>query len=423
MRCDLAIIGSGFAGLAALKQALEAGLNVCLVTRDSEATRHFSGVFDIIDPRWGEPQLGPFNFPSLRLALDRFILGHPAHPYARLAENMTDFSEALVAQARNFFKFYGIPVRADEKMIVSFGSAGDVKPTGFTLFTQGIRVDELSGVKEILVVGMRRLREYALDQIAQRLRSYFKTVRTVVFDGFDAPYTSPLAGYLFWMQDKNNLNKFKEFIEQNKGSAQLVLIPPVLASHSYLEDHRLLEEEVGVRVVEMLSVLPSSSGLRFQRHIGNFLSEKGIAVHRGNVLDFRSQNGRIESIMLSKTDGDLTLSADNYILAGGKYIGGGIQKASRFKEAVFDLPLFVKNEPLSAETRISKLLTLNVLQPQPFLEVGVLVNDRGRPVDHQSHQPVYENLKACGHVLAGFDFTRERCGFGVSLATALQCFL
>jgi len=84
MDYDLVIVGSGFAGLAAAKKAKELGLNFCIVAKDAGATQHFSGAFDVIDPRWQEPELAPSNYPSLRLAIDRFILGHPDHVYAKL---------------------------------------------------------------------------------------------------------------------------------------------------------------------------------------------------------------------------------------------------------------------------------------------------------------------------------------------------
>jgi anaerobic glycerol-3-phosphate dehydrogenase len=55
---------------------------------------------------------------------------------------------------------------------------------------------------------------------------------------------------------------------------------------------------------------------------------------------------------------------------------------------------------------MSQLIQADGLQKQDFLDIGV-----------SSHDLSYSNLRACGHVLSGFDFTRERCGFGVSVAT------
>ena len=43
---DLAIMGSGFAGLAAAKLAHERNLNFCVVAKDHGAIAHFGGTFD-----------------------------------------------------------------------------------------------------------------------------------------------------------------------------------------------------------------------------------------------------------------------------------------------------------------------------------------------------------------------------------------
>ena len=55
---------------------------------------------------------------------------------------------------------------------------------------------------------------------------------------------------------------------------------------------------------------------------------------------------------------------------------------------------------------------------QSFMQIGVKINTFQKPTDSFG-QEMYPNLYACGHVCSGFDFSRDKSGFGVSLATAL----
>lgn len=102
--------------------------------------------------------------------------------------------------------------------------------------------------------------------------------------------------------------------------------------------------------------------------------------------------------------------------------GGGIVKKPWFKEAVFNLPLYDEDLPLDAQCEITKLIHKNPLHKQACLEIGVNIDTRSHPLRHRSLNPAYVNLKAMGHVLTGFDFARQKCGFGISLLSALNAF-
>lgn len=419
---DLAIIGSGFAGMVAAKKAIEKGLKLCWIRKDAGATQHFSGAFDIIDPRWWEPELSPSHYPSLRLALDRFILGHPDHLYSKLEETQSDFSENLIAESNAFFEFYKIPVISDEKLIMAFGSSGLAKPTGFAMKTQGLRVSELTRLSNVLYLDFPYIKDYPVGMIEEQLKQYFDSVQVKRFEQFQPNRTASLASYLSFFDDREAFTRLKLYLKDNIGDTKLVLLPPVLGTKNTVDWHTELENELGIRVVELLSILPSASGIRFQNHLEEFLSHQDLSLINGEAIQFEAEGKKIQYITVKRHDGEEdVVMAKSYVLATGKFIGGGIEKTDQFRETVFQLPLFALNNPLSPSTRISKLLSLRAVQRQPFLDVGVQANKFGQPTDQLGDQPVYENLKACGHVLSGFDFTRDRCGFGISLATAVQC--
>ena len=103
---EAVVIGGGFAGLAALACAHLQGRRVMMLSRDGGATQHFSGAFDIVDPRWREPEPSPLNYPQTAVALEEFIKANPGHIYARLAKNRSGFVENVLDAARKFFSFY-----------------------------------------------------------------------------------------------------------------------------------------------------------------------------------------------------------------------------------------------------------------------------------------------------------------------------
>lgn len=53
----------------------------------------------------------------------------------------------------------------------------------------------------------------------------------------------------------------------------------------------------------------------------------------------------------------------------------------------------------------------------PLNRAGINVNESFVPLD-SSGKPVYDNLFVCGSILAHQDWVRQKCGSGLSVATA-----
>jgi anaerobic glycerol-3-phosphate dehydrogenase len=77
-------------------------------------------------------------------------------------------------------------------------------------------------------------------------------------------------------------------------------------------------------------------------------------------------------------------------------------------------------EALNPHTHVTQLIRSEGLKRQRFMDVGIMTDASLHPVS--TTKLVFNNLKACGHILSGFDFARDRCGFGVSVASAEACF-
>jgi glycerol-3-phosphate dehydrogenase subunit B len=406
MSYDLAIIGCGFAGLLVAKKAKEKNLNFCVIAEHAGATQHFSGAFDIIDPRWQETGLRPENYPSVESALTHFIKAHPQHLYAQLSGDT--FEKNLVEEALAFFKFYQIPVVGDgQQMIAVFGSSGEIKPSGFALSSQALLPSEINKQEKVLYLNFSALKEYPASLIQSHLRQIFSHVEVLDCSIFALNRTSPLAHLLKLLDDENAQNQFIEFLKPHK--AAFIFLPPVLGVHPFQAFHQKLQSVLKARVVELLSVLPSSSGMRVQKIVKDFFEKNSIPFFKAKVDGVVREDDVIQKITARDTAGNITeISAKKFILATGKYLGGGIECQRYFREVVFDLPLYAQGKKVGAGTTVTQLIQTNPLARQEFMSVGVGL------------QSSMKNLTICGHVLTGFDFSRDRCGFGVSIASALR---
>src|SRR5690606_37959754 len=96
------------------------------------------------------------------------------------------------------------------------------------------------------------------------------------------------------------------------------------------------------------------------------------------------------------------------VLASGRYVGGGIERADRCREQVFDLPV-----DLHAPGEATAFLHL---RPQPAFAAGVRVDAALRPLDRDG-RPRAANLFAAGSVIGGSDPAVDGTGAGLSWCT------
>lgn len=414
---DLAILGAGFAGLAAAKLARDAGKRFCLIARDFGATRHFSGAFDLVDPRQDGMRAEDALQGDVSRHLEAFVAARPGHLFADLAGGLAASGRRLIDEMKSVLDFYAIPYRGDGlRPLAVFGSAGRMKPTAFAMTTHALRAEELGGAA--VCAGFPFASDYPAAEIAKNLSSHFSSVTPAELTDWPVNRSSALAGLTLEFDREGTVPRFAAALKDRLGGARTLLIPPILGRTRYLENHAALEKALGVRVVELLSALPAVAGSRFCDAVERAVSDKKIVFLRGEAASPEISGGRVRSVLVSAR-GKRTESviAREFILASGKFLGGGIAHRGSFSETLFGLPLSVNGEPLAPTTHVTQLISANGTAPQPFLSLGLAIDSQGRPA--YRGVPVYENLKACGHVLAGFDFTRERCGFGASVASAL----
>ncbi|MBI3271159.1 MAG: FAD-dependent oxidoreductase [Planctomycetes bacterium] len=189
-----------------------------------------------------------------------------------------------------------------------------------------------------------------------------------------------------------------------------VVFPPVLGLARSAENLALLEKALEARCFETLSAPPSLPGARLQAALDAALSRAGLV-----VIDGTATRGVRDTVHVHGPAGESELVARTFVLATGKYLGGGLARNGRVRETLFDLPVFVDGEPLPERT-LERYLAHSPGARQPLLAAGVRVDGRLRPMD-AAGRPVREGLFAAGAVLDGVDYGDDLGGTGLAMLT------
>ena len=116
---------------------------------------------------------------------------------------------------------------------------------------------------------------------------------------------------------------------------------------------------------------------------------------------------------VGRTEHETEIRADGVLLATGRFLGGGLKSdQERLKESIFNLPVF---QPQAR----SRWHNDRFFEPAGHAvnRAGLETDDLLRPLDADG-RPAFEKLFAAGIILAHQDWTRMKCGSGMSVATA-----
>jgi glycerol-3-phosphate dehydrogenase subunit B len=119
------------------------------------------------------------------------------------------------------------------------------------------------------------------------------------------------------------------------------------------------------------------------------------------------EDGAVATVTTSK---GVTLAANEFVLATGSFIGGGLQALrSGVSEVLFGADVVAP--------AVTELTNRDIFEPQPFMNTGIVTDEQFKVVVDGK---AIDNLYGCGAVLAGFNPVKEGCGAGVSMFTALK---
>lgn len=382
------VIGAGLAGLTAALTASLHGAQVEVIAMGQGALT--------LHPGWIET--GPVD--ALAQQSD--------HPYARSAAALP-IGLAAVHQA---LSLHPAPVPA----VTGSGGRRSIA------YTVGHPLPDLSEAR-ILVVGIAGWRDFYPRLIADRLCA----------DGWQAEAASvalPHRGGNFddWPLDfANELDTRegqKRLIDQIRprlNGATVVALPAIVGFNP--RTRAAIAEALGAAVLEIPTLPPSVSGMRWYRALRAHLLDRGVRFLIGSrVTHVEMNHNRATGVHIETAAHGRTrlVPADVVIVASGGLYAGGIDSDYRgdLRPAIIPTARLLTRPPRLDWYDTAFLGGAR----QPIHAVGLAVDDQLRPLD-DADRPVADNLFAAGRILGGYSPVQDGCAEGVDLATGAAAVL
>ena len=412
-RSELAIIGTGFAGLAAAVFASQNGISTSQIGV-SGGILYASGYLDLMGVHpiahqkvWDDPWA----------AIDAVIKDTPDHPYARIPK--TDIRESM-DQFTGFLNETGLPYRKQEDRNVEvITPIGTVKPTYYVPASMWNGIAALSDERPMLIIDFWGLKGFSAVQIAEMLQNRRPNVRTarIPFPSVDMSIDLYPERMAWSMELEENVVKLADEIRPHLNGAQALGLPAILGIHRTETILSGLKNLLGCDVFEIPTIPPSITGLRIKEKAEAALAQRGVRLfaqkrvisvkpnkNGGFLLDIGDRAG---------AEPEHRIEADGVVLASGRFLGMGLHAGrKKIQETLFDLPVFQPGDRSDWHQK-------NFFDPRGhgINQAGVEIDDAFRPAGRDG-KPVLDNLFAAGSILAHQDWIRQKCGAGLAVSSA-----
>lgn len=411
VKCDMAVIGRGMAGMASALFAVNRGLSIVQVGFTgglifASGLLDLMGIHPIHEKRsWDDPWAG----------IDALVRDIPNHPYARLKkeEIRTALEEIL-----SFLQEAGLPYCKDREL-----NSEMITPLGTVKQTYCVPKSMWNGVRALkekcpcLIVDFRGLNDFNARQIVATLKDRWPDLRParISFPGTDQVkelYTGEILAQS--LELSNNREKLVKELQPHLKDAQAVGMPAVLGMNRTQDIVADLEKQLGVQVFEIPTLPGSVPGLRLNDTFTRQLAVKGVHQFLQNrVLEVSQESGEDFMLRIGSNTKEYTIRTKGIILASGRYWGRGLYAdREQIRETIFDLPV---HQPKSRkEWHQTDFLDV---RGHPANSAGIEIDDAFRPLN-KSDRPAFHSLFAAGSILAHQDWMRMKCGSGLAIATA-----
>ncbi|CAB1057165.1 Anaerobic glycerol-3-phosphate dehydrogenase subunit B (EC [Olavius sp. associated proteobacterium Delta 1] len=407
---DLAIIGAGMAGMAAAVFAAKRGLTTVIM--GSLAESWFTG--GLIDLMGVHPVESGKSWQDPWAAIDAVVRDIFGHPYAHIP------SEDIKAALQEFYALLndgGRPYRFEDErnsnLITAFGA---IKTTHGIPQTMWPGVQALSSKAPCLIADFKGLKGFSADLLVERLKTEWPglkalSVPSIYGDQVHEINPVPLARDLEIAQYRQ---KLAELIKAHVKDVEYVGLPAVLGIHRPDQVIDELGELLGKPVFEIPAMPPSIPGMRLKEAFLRFLPANNVhCLFQKQVLKATPTSEGEITLDTGRTEHENSIKAYAVLLSTGRFLGGGLHSDhTTVTEPIFDLPVF---QPENRELWHCDRL----FEPSGHAInlAGLETDDMLRPLG-TGGQPAFENLFAAGIILAHQDWTRMKCGSGLSVATA-----
>jgi glycerol-3-phosphate dehydrogenase subunit B len=407
---DLAIIGTGMAGMAAAVFAVNRGISTVIVGSLGESW--FTG--GLIDLMGVHPIGNGSTWRDPWAAIKAVAEDIPGHPYARLRK------EDIKAALQEFYAFLSaadLPYYSEDNLnsnlITAFGA---IKTTHGVPQTMWPGVTALSRKAPCLIVDLQGLKGFSARLLTERLKSEWPGLKALSLPSIYSEHTHeinpiPLAHDL---EIAEHRQRFAELIRPHVKDVEFVGLPAVLGIHQADKVVHEFGKLLGKPVFEIPAMPPSIPGMRLKDAFLRFLPAKGVhCMFQKHVLKAVPTADREFLLDVGRTEHEARIRADGVLLATGRFLGGGLlSDHATIKEGIFDLPVFQPEERRHWHSD-------SFFEPSGHAvnQAGLETDAMLRPLDADG-LPAFEKLFAAGIILAHQDWTRMKCGSGLSVATA-----
>ena len=434
MHYDLIIIGMGLSGLMAAKTATEMGKKILIIGKGMGSLSLFSNTIDVLgsipktmkmEPHrqtpdvdtkthWGEHPVpedqftqeqvsGPFG-TGIRNGLSQWVKDHPEHPYSKVG--LERIEEALSSFISLFPPPYSFEAAGDGNSLIPTG-AGTFRPTHLIPVTM-VAGTSLKG-RDLLIVGFKGFKDFYAEYVANQLNC--QGVTLPLPEPFDREITATALARLI---EKESFRETigKEIKKQLHGQTRVGL-PAILGIQNPFKVKKGLEEIIHAEVFEIPTLPPSIPGIRIFNRFKEWLIKRGTTFLLGHSISkVLLKDKKCEGVDVLNPPILNSYSADRYILATGRFIGGGlVADEEKIFEPIFNLPVV---QPQSREEWFGKSFFNDL--PHPVHQAGILTDSSFRPIDEKG-EPVLENVWVAGLILAHHHCIDEKSREGIEIAT------
>lgn len=344
--------------------------------------------------------------------IEQLTVDEPRHPYARLP---IDRIRQSVKTCLEFLESAGLAYATNGQLnsrIVT--PAGTIKTTYAVPQSMAAGVAALADQTPTLLVDFFGLKGFSTRQIIETLGPRWPGLQCarIEFPGTRGElYTEHAARALDMRETRRQL---AAAIAPHMGTARAVGVPAVLGVYRTMEILADLERSLEAPVFEIPTMLPTITGLRLREAFEQRLPQLGVrAYYQQKVLEARVMPDNTFQFLVGTEAPQLKVKARGAVLASGRFFGKGLRADRlRIRETIFDLPV---SQPKERTLWHHK----DLLHPRGHLinRAGLDIDDGFRPVD-ADNRPIHSNLYAAGSILAHQDWVRQKCGSGLSIATA-----
>lgn len=392
MHYDLIVIGMGLSGLMAARTAAETGRKVLIIGKGMGCLTLFSNTIDLLGKIPGTMEL--------RDGLSQWIKDHPDHPYAKVGLNGVE--EGIASFSSLFRSPYSFRAIGDRNSFIPTG-AGHRRPT---YLIPGTMIAGAS-CNKALIIGFKGFRDFSAGYVAGPLKWRGTTLSVPSLFNREISATALSR----WMERESFRETIAGEIKMHLEAETCVGLPAILGIHDPIKVKMDLEEKIGAEVFEIPGLPPSLPGMRIFNRFKEWLIARGIDFLYGYpVSEISLKEKEVKGVYVDHPPAPAYHSADRFILATGRFIGGGLTADRKsISEPLFHLPVA---QPGSQEEWFGK----SFFDEHPIHRAGILTDSSLRPVG-QTGKPLLDNAWIAGTILAHHRCIDEISREGIEVAT------